>query len=85
MKAVNQVQRGDARRPGCTCYLAVKPLGALDIVVNAIDAPFYAPAEAIDDNAFDRVIENNLKTGGSSPVLGEKESNLRRVLHHGHS
>ncbi|HXN85144.1 MAG TPA: SDR family oxidoreductase [Candidatus Binataceae bacterium] len=51
--------RGDL---SATAELAVKELGGLDILVNAIDAPFYAPADAADDSAFDRVIENNLKT-----------------------
>ncbi len=40
----------------------MKELGALDILVNALDAPLYAPAEAADDSAFDKVIEGNLKT-----------------------
>ena len=31
-------------------------------MVNALDAPLYAPAEAADDSAFDKVIEGNLKT-----------------------
>jgi 2-deoxy-D-gluconate 3-dehydrogenase len=51
--------RGDL---SATAELAVKELGGLDILVNAIDAPFYAPADAADDSAFDKVIENNLKT-----------------------
>jgi len=45
-----------------TAELAVKEVGGLDILVNAIDAPFYGPAEATDDSAFDKVIESNLKT-----------------------
>jgi 2-deoxy-D-gluconate 3-dehydrogenase len=51
--------RGDL---SSTAELAVKQLGALDILVNALDAPLYAPAEAADDSAFDKVIEGNLKT-----------------------
>ena len=51
--------RGDL---SATAELAVKELGALDILVNALDAPLYAPAEAADDSAFDKVIEGNLKT-----------------------
>jgi NAD(P)-dependent dehydrogenase (short-subunit alcohol dehydrogenase family) len=51
--------RGDL---SSTAELAVKELGALDILVNALDAPLYAPADAADDSAFDRVIEGNLKT-----------------------
>jgi 2-dehydro-3-deoxy-D-gluconate 5-dehydrogenase len=51
--------RGDL---SSTAELAVKELGGLDILVNALDAPLYAPAEAADDSAFDRVIEGNLKT-----------------------
>jgi len=51
--------RGDL---SSTAELAIKELGALDILVNALDAPLYAPAEAADDSAFDKVIEGNLKT-----------------------
>ena len=51
--------RGDL---SSTAELAVKELGGLDIIVNALDAPLYAPAEAADDTAFDKVIEGNLKT-----------------------
>jgi NAD(P)-dependent dehydrogenase (short-subunit alcohol dehydrogenase family) len=51
--------RGDL---SATAELAVKELGALDILVNALDAPLYAPAEAADDSAFDKIIEGNLKT-----------------------
>jgi 2-deoxy-D-gluconate 3-dehydrogenase len=62
-KVAIQVQhaaiRGDL---SSTADLAVKELGGLDILINAIDAPFYAPADAADDSAFDKVIENNLKT-----------------------
>jgi 2-deoxy-D-gluconate 3-dehydrogenase len=62
-KVAIQVQhaaiRGDL---SSTADLAVKELGGLDILINAIDAPFYAPADAADDSAFDKVIESNLKT-----------------------
>src|SRR5205807_4122742 len=34
----------------------------LDIQVNALDSPFYGPADAADDSAFEKVIEGNLKT-----------------------
>ncbi len=40
----------------------VKELGALDIAVHVLDVPFFAPAEATDDIAFEKVIDNNLKT-----------------------
>ncbi len=40
---------------------AAKQLGSLDIVVNAIDAPFYAPVEKTDDAAFDSILQKNLK------------------------
>ncbi len=42
--------------------LAVKELGGLDILVNAVDAPSYGAAESADDSLFEKVIENNLKT-----------------------
>jgi NAD(P)-dependent dehydrogenase (short-subunit alcohol dehydrogenase family) len=45
-----------------TADLAVKKLGRLDILVNALDAPWYGPADAADDGAFERVVENNFKT-----------------------
>jgi NAD(P)-dependent dehydrogenase (short-subunit alcohol dehydrogenase family) len=45
-----------------TANLAVKKLGRLDILVNALDSPWYGPAEADDDGAFGRVVENNFKT-----------------------
>src|ERR1700722_7572412 len=51
--------RGDL---SSTAELAVKELGALDIMVNALDVPLYAPAEAADDSAVDKIIEGNLKT-----------------------
>jgi 2-dehydro-3-deoxy-D-gluconate 5-dehydrogenase len=45
-----------------TADLAAKELGGLHILVNALDTPVFGPAEASDDTAFDKVIENNLKT-----------------------
>jgi NAD(P)-dependent dehydrogenase (short-subunit alcohol dehydrogenase family) len=45
-----------------TADFAVKQLGGLHIVVNALDTPAYGPAETNDDTAFDNIIENNLKT-----------------------
>jgi NAD(P)-dependent dehydrogenase (short-subunit alcohol dehydrogenase family) len=41
--------------------LTVSRLGGLDIAVTALDAPFYAPVEATDDRAFDRVMDDNFK------------------------
>jgi NAD(P)-dependent dehydrogenase (short-subunit alcohol dehydrogenase family) len=62
-KAVVRVQDATLRADlAATCDLAVKELGGLDILVNALDAPYFAPAEAADDSAFDRVIEGNLRT-----------------------
>jgi NAD(P)-dependent dehydrogenase (short-subunit alcohol dehydrogenase family) len=62
-KASIQVQtaavRADVR---ATIDLAVKEMGGLDILVTAIDYPFYGPAEAADDSAYDRVMEDNFKT-----------------------
>lgn len=45
-----------------TADLAVKELGGLHILVNALDVPAFGPAEAADDTAFERIFENNLKT-----------------------
>ncbi|MGB6555354.1 MAG: SDR family oxidoreductase [Candidatus Binataceae bacterium] len=45
-----------------TADLAAKQFGRLDILVNALDAPWYGSADNADDSAFDRVIENNFKT-----------------------
>jgi 2-deoxy-D-gluconate 3-dehydrogenase len=59
IRVQNASIRGDL---SSTVELAVKELGALDILVNALDAPLYAPAEAADDSTFDKVIEGNLKT-----------------------
>jgi NAD(P)-dependent dehydrogenase (short-subunit alcohol dehydrogenase family) len=41
---------------------AVKRLGGLDVIVVALDTPYFAPAEAADDAAFDRVMENNFRS-----------------------
>lgn len=62
-KVVTRVQHAVIRADlSSTADLAVKELGGLDILVNALDSPFYAPADAADDSAFEHVIENNLKT-----------------------
>ncbi|HXR36606.1 MAG TPA: SDR family oxidoreductase [Candidatus Binataceae bacterium] len=62
-KAVVQVQSAISRADLSACMdLTVKELGALDILVNALDVPFFAPVEGTDDTAFERVIENNFKT-----------------------
>ena len=55
----NAVIRADVR---ATIDNAVKRLGGLDVMVTALDAPYYAPAEAGDDSTFDRVIERNVKS-----------------------
>jgi len=58
-----QVQTAAARADlSATADLAVKKLGGLDILVTALDYPFYAPFDATDDSAFDRVIEDNFKS-----------------------
>jgi len=60
---ITQVQnaaiRADVRS---TIDKAVKRLGGLDVMVTALDAPYYAPAEAGDDAIFDRVMESNVKS-----------------------
>ncbi|HZO80253.1 MAG TPA: SDR family oxidoreductase [Candidatus Binataceae bacterium] len=57
-----QVQNASIRADlRSTIDAAVKRLGGLEAMVVALDAPYYAPAEAADDAAFDRVIEGNLK------------------------
>jgi 2-dehydro-3-deoxy-D-gluconate 5-dehydrogenase len=62
-KTVVKVQSAITRADLSACMdLAVKQFGSLDIVVNALDVPFFAPMEATDDIAFEKVIENNLKT-----------------------
>jgi NAD(P)-dependent dehydrogenase (short-subunit alcohol dehydrogenase family) len=62
-KALIQVQRAALRADlSAAVDLAVTKLGGLDILVTALDAPFYGPAETADDSAFERVFENNFKT-----------------------
>jgi NAD(P)-dependent dehydrogenase (short-subunit alcohol dehydrogenase family) len=55
----NAAIRADIRS---TIDKAVKRLGGLDVMVTALDAPYYAPAEAGDDAIFDRVMESNVKS-----------------------
>jgi NAD(P)-dependent dehydrogenase (short-subunit alcohol dehydrogenase family) len=58
-----QVQTAAVRADlSATADLTVKELGGLDILVTALDSAFYAPFEATDDSAFDRVIEDNFKS-----------------------
>jgi 2-deoxy-D-gluconate 3-dehydrogenase len=59
VKIQSAVTRADL---GACVDMTVKQLGSLDIAVNAMDVPFFAPVEATDDTAFEKVIENNLKT-----------------------
>ena len=62
-KALIHVQRAALRADlSAAVDLAVTKFGGLHILVTALDAPFYGPAEAADDSAFDRVFENNFKT-----------------------
>lgn len=62
-KAVVKIQSAITRADLSACMdLTVKQLGALDIAVNALDVPFFAPVEATDDTAFEKVLENNFKT-----------------------
>jgi NAD(P)-dependent dehydrogenase (short-subunit alcohol dehydrogenase family) len=62
-KALIQVQRAALRADlSATADLAVSKLGGLDILVTALDNPFFGPAENADDSAFDRVFEDNFKT-----------------------
>jgi NAD(P)-dependent dehydrogenase (short-subunit alcohol dehydrogenase family) len=59
---ITQVQNASIRADvRSTIDTAVKRLGGLDVMVMALDAPYYAPAEASDDTIFDRVLESNLK------------------------
>jgi NAD(P)-dependent dehydrogenase (short-subunit alcohol dehydrogenase family) len=62
-KAAIQVQsasiRSDVR---ATIDRAAKQLEGLDIVVTALDRPFYGPAEDSTDSDYDRVMEENFKT-----------------------
>jgi NAD(P)-dependent dehydrogenase (short-subunit alcohol dehydrogenase family) len=55
----NAAIRADVRS---TIDKAVRRLGGLDVMVTALDAPYYAPAEAGDDAIFDRVMESNVKS-----------------------
>jgi len=55
----NAAIRADVRS---TIDTAVRRLGGLDVMVTALDAPYYAPAEAGDDAIFDRVMERNVKS-----------------------
>lgn len=58
-----RVQRAALRADlSATADLAVKQLGGLDILVTALDTPFYGPFEATDDTTFDRIMEDNFKT-----------------------
>jgi NAD(P)-dependent dehydrogenase (short-subunit alcohol dehydrogenase family) len=78
-KAVVRVQnaaiRADLR---ATADLAAKELGGLHIVVNALDTPAYGPAQGVDDSAFDKIFENNLKT-----VWMSCQEAARVMLQHG--
>lgn len=69
------VQAAGAKAPGiliqtaairadasATADRAAKEMGGLHILVNALDTPAFGPAESADDNAFDKIFENNLKT-----------------------
>lgn len=58
-----QVQRAALRADlSATADLTVKKLGGLDILITALDSPYYGPFEATDDTTFDRVMEDNFKT-----------------------
>jgi NAD(P)-dependent dehydrogenase (short-subunit alcohol dehydrogenase family) len=58
-----QVQNATVRADlSATVDLALKQLGGLDILVTALDRPFFAPADATNDLDFDRVMEDNLKS-----------------------
>jgi 2-dehydro-3-deoxy-D-gluconate 5-dehydrogenase len=62
-KVIPQVQsaatRADLR---ATVDLTVRELGGLDIAVNACDYRRFGAAEVSEDNLFDKVIENTLRT-----------------------
>jgi NAD(P)-dependent dehydrogenase (short-subunit alcohol dehydrogenase family) len=63
IKPVIRVQDAATRADvSATADFAAKELGGLHILVNALDTPAYGPAEASDDTAFDKIIENNFKT-----------------------
>ena len=58
-----QVQRASIRADlSATADLAIKTLGGLDILIIALDTPFYASFDATDDTAVDRVMEDNFKS-----------------------
>lgn len=60
---IAQVQNASIRADvRSTIDAAVKNLGSLDVVVTALDAPYYAAADAADDTTFDRVIDANVKS-----------------------
>ena len=62
-KPVIRVQNAAIRADlSATADLAAKELGGLHILVNALDTPAYGPADSDDDTAFDKILENNLKT-----------------------
>ena len=61
-----------------TVDLAARQLGGLHILVNALDTPAFGPADAADDTAFDRIIENNLKT-----VWMSCQEGARVMMHQG--
>jgi NAD(P)-dependent dehydrogenase (short-subunit alcohol dehydrogenase family) len=78
-KVVQRIQSAVSRADlSATIDLTVKELGKLDILVNAVDFPFYAPAEATDDSAYDRVMEDNFKT-----VWMACQEGGRAMLHRG--
>jgi len=57
-----QVQNSAVRADlSATADLAAKQLGRLDIMVNALDAPWYGPADSADDTTYERVMDSNLK------------------------
>jgi len=63
IKAIVRVQNAAIRADlSATADFAAKQLGRLDIVVNALDTPWYGPADGADDSAFEKVIDNNFKT-----------------------
>lgn len=62
-KAVQRIQSAVSRADlSATIDLTVKELGQLDILVNVMDFPYFAAAEATDDSTYERVMENNFKT-----------------------
>src|SRR5260370_17634390 len=66
-KPVIQIQNAAIRADlSATTDRAAKELGGLHIVVNALDAPAFGPAESNYATAFVKIIENNLKTVWSS-------------------